>query len=121
MTPTAQEKAFLRVAVMLVRNVQQGRSLAKTLGDNVAVLMRGHGCSVTGRTVRDAVRIAVYLMVNARLQTEATRFGEVRFLSEGEIDSTAEMSASPLAADRLWEYWAGRSGYVPVQQSIKQR
>jgi ribulose-5-phosphate 4-epimerase/fuculose-1-phosphate aldolase len=106
---------------MLVRNVQQGQSLAKTLGDNVAVLMRGHGCSVTGRTVRDAVRIAVYLMVNARLQTEAARFGEVRFLSEGEIASTAEMSASPLAADRLWEYWAGRSGYVPVPQSIKQR
>ncbi len=95
---------------MLVRNLQQGRSLAKTLGDDAAVLMRGHGCSVVGKTVRDAVRIAVYLMVNARLQTEAMRLGDVTFLSEGEIVATAEMSASPLAADRIWEYWAHRSG-----------
>jgi ribulose-5-phosphate 4-epimerase/fuculose-1-phosphate aldolase len=98
---------------LLVRNLQQGRSLAKTLGDNVAVLMRGHGCSVTGKTVRDAVRIAVYLMVNARLQTEAMRFGDVTFLSEGEITATAEMSGSPLAADRIWEYWTRRSNYAP--------
>jgi len=98
---------------LLVRNLQQGRSLAKTLGDNVAVLMRGHGCSVTGKTVRDAVRIAVYLMVNARLQTEAMRFGDVTFLSEGEITATAEMSGSPLAADRVWEYWTRRSNYAP--------
>ncbi|HUE10558.1 MAG TPA: class II aldolase/adducin family protein [Steroidobacteraceae bacterium] len=97
---------------MLVRNLQQGRSLAKALGGNAAVLMRGHGVSVVGGSVRDAVRIAVYLMVNAHLQTEAMRLGDVTFLSEGEIVKTAEMSASPLASDRIWEYWARRSGYV---------
>jgi len=99
---------------VLVRNLPQGVSLAKTLGNNAAVLMRGHGCTVAGRTVRDAVRIAVYLMVNARLQTEAMRHGDVTFLSDGEIIATAEMAASPLAADRVWEYWARRSGYEPV-------
>src|SRR6478672_8556760 len=78
---------------MLVRNLPQGVSLAKTLGNNAAVLMRGHGCTVAGRTVRDAVRIAVYLMVNARLQTEAMRFGDVTFLSDGEIIATAAMAA----------------------------
>jgi ribulose-5-phosphate 4-epimerase/fuculose-1-phosphate aldolase len=106
---------------MLVRNLPQGRSLAKTLGDNAAVLMRGHGCSVTGRTIRDAVRIAVYLMVNARLQTEAMRSGEVTFLSEGEITATAEMSASPLAANRIWENWAHRCGYVSDPPSGKKQ
>jgi ribulose-5-phosphate 4-epimerase/fuculose-1-phosphate aldolase len=97
---------------MLVRNLQQGQSLAKALGENAAVLMRGHGCAVVGKSVRDAVRIAVYLMVNARLQTEASRLGDVTCLSEGEIVKTAQMSATPLAADRVWEYWARRSGYV---------
>jgi HCOMODA/2-hydroxy-3-carboxy-muconic semialdehyde decarboxylase len=101
---------------MLVRNLDQGRSLARTLGSNAAVLMRGHGCSVVGKTVRDAVRIAVYLMVNAKLQTESMRLGEVTFLSEGEISATAEMSASPLASDRIWEYWTRRSGYVPEKK-----
>jgi ribulose-5-phosphate 4-epimerase/fuculose-1-phosphate aldolase len=106
---------------MLVRNLEQGRSLAKALGDNAAVLMRGHGCTVTGKTVRDAVRIAVYLMVNARLQTEAMRFGDVTFLSEGEIIATAEMAASPLAADRIWENWTHRCGYVSDPPSEKKQ
>ena len=97
---------------LLVRNMQQGHSLAKRLGGEAAVLMRGHGCAVVGKSVRDAVRIAVYLMVNARIQTEAMRLGDVTFLSEGEIMATAEMSASPLAADRIWEYWRRRSGYA---------
>lgn len=104
---------------MLVRNMQQGKSLAKTLGDNAAVLMRGHGCTVTGKTIRDAVRVAVYLMVNARLQTEAMRLGDVTFLTEGEMTATAEMSASPLAMDRIWEYWTQRSGYSPNTTSEK--
>lgn len=96
---------------LLVRTLEHGRSLAKTLGDHSAVLMRGHGCTVVGRSVRDAVRIAVYLMVNARVQTDAMRLGEVRFLSEGEANATAEMLASPLVVDRIWEYWLSRSGY----------
>jgi hypothetical protein len=57
------------------------------------------------------VRIAVYLMVNARLQTEAMRFGDVTFLSKGEMTATAEMAASALSSDRVWEYWTRRSGY----------
>jgi ribulose-5-phosphate 4-epimerase/fuculose-1-phosphate aldolase len=73
--------------------------------------MRGHGCTVTGTTVRDAVRIAVYLMVNARLQTEAMRLGDVTFLSAGETTATAEMTSSQLSMDRIWEYWTRRSGY----------
>ncbi len=97
---------------LLVRNLAQGRSLARTLGANAAVLMRGHGCAVVGKTVRDAVRIAVYLMVNAKLQTEAMRLGEVTFLSEGEMSATAEMAGSSLSSDRVWEYWTRRSGYV---------
>ncbi len=97
---------------LLVRNLAQGRSLAKTLGTNAAVLMRGHGCAVVGKTVRDAVRIAVYLMVNARLQTESMRLGDVTFLSEGEMRQTAEMAGSSLASDRVWEYWTRRSGFA---------
>jgi HCOMODA/2-hydroxy-3-carboxy-muconic semialdehyde decarboxylase len=101
---------------LLVRNLAQGRSLAKALGDDAAVLMRGHGCAVVGKTVRDAVRIAVYLMVNARLQTESMRLGEVTFLSEGEMRQTAEMAGSSLSSDRVWEYWTRRSGYVPEKK-----
>src|ERR1700723_1985683 len=82
---------------LLVRTMDQGRSLAKALGGNTAILMRGHGATVAGKTVRDAVRLAVYLMVNAKLQTEAMQFGDVTFLSEKKIVASAEMGGSPLA------------------------
>lgn len=96
---------------LLVRSLDQGRSLARALGSNSAVLMRGHGCTVAGRSIQDAVRVSIYLMVNARLQTESMRLGEVRFLSQGEMEATAQMCESPLASDRVWENWLRRCGY----------
>jgi ribulose-5-phosphate 4-epimerase/fuculose-1-phosphate aldolase len=97
---------------MLVSNMAQGHDLAAKLGPNRVALMRGHGVAVAGTGIRDAVRIAIYAMVNAKLQTEAMKMGEVIYLSEGEIDKTGEMSSLPLSVDRVWQYWARRCGYA---------
>src|SRR5687768_13650259 len=51
---------------MLVTNIDQGRSLARTLGDGRMALMRGHGCVFVGRNVPDVVRTGVYMDVNAK-------------------------------------------------------
>ena len=37
--------------------------------------MRGHGCTVVGRTVYDATLSSIYLQVNAQLQMDAMRLG----------------------------------------------
>ena len=62
-----------------------------------------------------ARRVRSRIDVNARLQTEAMRFGDVTFLSDEEIVATADMAASPLACDRVWEYWVRRSGFGSAQ------
>lgn len=98
---------------MLVRTMEQGRDLAACLGPRPVALMRGHGSVVAGRSVREAVLLAIYLMVNAKLQKEAMQLGEVDYLSDGEIALTAEMQVSPVSLDRVWEYWARRCG-APV-------
>lgn len=95
---------------MLVRTADQGRNLALALGQNSAVLMRGHGCTVAARSLRETVKIAVYVMVNARLQTAAMRMGDVEYLTPGEMDATRQTELSPLSLDRAWEYWARRAG-----------
>jgi len=99
---------------MLVVNMDQGRDLAATLGQNRVALMRGHGCAVAGRTLREAVFTAVYLQVNATLQTQALLLSdEVKFLSAGEAARAKEMTSQPIGLDRAWEYWkmrADRSG-----------
>jgi len=95
---------------MLVVNMEQGRDLAATLGANRVALMRGHGCAVAGTSLREAVFTAVYLQVNARLQSEALRLSpEVRFLSPGELELAGRMLGQPLGLERAWEYWRLRA------------
>src|SRR4029077_3032302 len=54
---------------MLVSNMRTGGALAKTVGAGTVALMRGHGAVVVGRSVMETVSNAVYLDVNARMQT----------------------------------------------------
>jgi HCOMODA/2-hydroxy-3-carboxy-muconic semialdehyde decarboxylase len=60
---------------MLVTNMEQGRDLARCLGDNNVALMRGHGFSAAARSLIEVVRMAVYIPRNARVQLNALRFG----------------------------------------------
>ncbi len=88
---------------MLVRDASMGDSLAHTLGDGPAVLMRGHGSTTVGRDVREAVFRAVYTEINARLQAEALRLGNVTYLSDREAERSATSNAGQIA--RAWELW----------------
>ncbi|MDA0238399.1 MAG: class II aldolase/adducin family protein [Proteobacteria bacterium] len=94
---------------MLVRNMDQGRDLAKAVGDGNVALMRGHGAVVGGRTVREAVMLSVYLQVNANLQAEAMKMGNPTYLSDEEIEKCTETFYSDLSADRVWEYFCARA------------
>jgi ribulose-5-phosphate 4-epimerase/fuculose-1-phosphate aldolase len=94
---------------MLVTNLEQGRDLAAALGSGQVALMRGHGSVVAAPNLKQAVLTAIYLKVNARLQSEAMRLGEVEFLTEGEIARTAEKVNSENSLTRMWDYWARRA------------
>jgi ribulose-5-phosphate 4-epimerase/fuculose-1-phosphate aldolase len=92
---------------MLVRNATLGAALAKTLGDKIVVLMRGHGNVVVGPSLRHAVFRAIYTEVNAKLQTTAIGLGgKVRYLSDIEGDNVTNQQ--PGNIDRAWELWTAR-------------
>jgi ribulose-5-phosphate 4-epimerase/fuculose-1-phosphate aldolase len=98
---------------LLISNIAMGRDLAKAFGVVNCVLMRGHGCTVAGKSIREAVYTAYYLEVNASLQLEASRLGEITFLSKGEIEKVnARLTKGKPSEgfDRFWEYWCGRVG-----------
>ena len=92
---------------LLVRDAVQGDDLVATLGTRTSVLMRGHGCVVTGTDVRAAVFAAIYLERNAALLATAQTLGEVRPLSAGETQRAAAMLRGN-AGERAWEYWVRR-------------
>jgi ribulose-5-phosphate 4-epimerase/fuculose-1-phosphate aldolase len=101
---------------LLVRNMDQGRDLAKRLAGNRLVLMRGHGFAAAGRSLMDAVRIGVYAPKNARVHMAALRLGEpIIPLHPGEIEARTDLF-NPNTAEmwRAWEYWARRASVADL-------
>jgi ribulose-5-phosphate 4-epimerase/fuculose-1-phosphate aldolase len=88
---------------MLVRSPELGRALAKSLGRHNIVLMRGHGSTVVGFNLRQAVYRAVYAELNARQQAEALRLGTPTYLTTGEAVESAK--ANDGQQDRVWNLW----------------
>src|SRR5205085_12395282 len=70
---------------LLVTSMEMGRDFAKTLGSHTVALMRGHGSTVVGRSVREVVFTSVYMEFNAEMLIKALSMGEVTYLSDGEI------------------------------------
>lgn len=96
---------------LLVRTMEQGRSLARTLGARPAVLMRGHGSTVAMSQLRQVVIACVYLEQNARLQIQALALGggRVKYLSPGEAELMSQAFA-PSVVERPWNAWSRRIG-----------
>ncbi len=95
---------------LLVVKPAEGASLARALGPHLMVLMRRHGATVVGLSLRELVFRSIYSCDNARYLSEAKRLGNVGPLSPGEIKMAQEIYALPNAQTRAWEYWATRLG-----------
>jgi ribulose-5-phosphate 4-epimerase/fuculose-1-phosphate aldolase len=89
---------------VLVRDRPLGAALAQALGSCACVLMRGHGMTVVGASVQEAVFRAIYTEMNARLQLRAeTLEGPIQFLSDTEGRRSTEANRGTL--ERPWELW----------------
>ena len=88
---------------LLISSQALGESLATTLGKANVALMRGHGSVTVGNSIKQAVYRGIYTESNARLQSEASRLGEITFLTEAEAQATSDMNDQHL--DRPWEMW----------------
>jgi len=88
---------------LLISNQALGESLAAVLGQSTVALMRGHGSVTVASSIKQAVFRGIYTENNARLQSEASRFGEITFLTEAEAKATSDMNDMHL--DRPWEMW----------------
>jgi len=88
---------------LLIRTPSLGEALAREMGQQDLVLMRGHGATVVGHTLKQAVFRAVYTEVNARTQAVASTLGEIICLSAREADA-AKLSTEG-QAERAWGLW----------------
>ncbi|MSP00402.1 MAG: class II aldolase/adducin family protein [Acetobacteraceae bacterium] len=88
---------------MLIRNGGLGQALAKVLGSNHVLLMRGHGSVAAGQSIRHVVFRAIYTEVNARTAAEALKLGKPIFLNARE--AAAAMKTNDAQIDRPWSLW----------------
>ena len=95
---------------LLVATDAQGTSLARTLGGNWTVLMRRHGATVVGRSVREVVFRSIYGARNADIQSRAMLLGTVTPLTLVERRAAGEFNLTPIALDRAWEQWVSAVG-----------
>jgi ribulose-5-phosphate 4-epimerase/fuculose-1-phosphate aldolase len=93
---------------LLVRDRPLGQALANALGKCNCVLMRGHGMTVIGDGVPEAVFRAIYTEMNARLQLQATQLeGPIEFLSDEEGRRSTVSNRGTI--ERPWEVWKKRA------------
>lgn len=91
---------------MLVRDPKLGQALATCLAGNSVVLMRGHGATLVGHSIKNAVFRAIYTAENAALQMDAMRLGEVTYLTPEEAALGAEVNENASTSlDRPWSNW----------------
>jgi HCOMODA/2-hydroxy-3-carboxy-muconic semialdehyde decarboxylase len=102
---------------MLVVKPEEGASLARALAQNWIVLMKRHGVTVAGTSVKDCVFRSVFSARNAEYQVRAlTIGGNVASLTPGEAELAGQISRKTTGLMRSWEYWSMRvakSGGVP--------
>jgi ribulose-5-phosphate 4-epimerase/fuculose-1-phosphate aldolase len=107
---------------MLVTKPEEGASLARALGPNWMVLMRRHGATVAGTSVRELIFRTVFASDNCKLLSQAMVMGHVDSLSPGEIKLTAAHQSRPPSTNRAWDYWVRqveKAGLMPAQSGAK--
>jgi ribulose-5-phosphate 4-epimerase/fuculose-1-phosphate aldolase len=102
----------------LITEVDQGRSVARALGNGNAVLLRNHGVVVVGRAVPWAVLAACTLERAVRLQTIAVTLGELRPIEPGVARRMYPAKYHDRLVDEYWQAWlrklaAARSDVTP--------
>ena len=89
---------------LLVRDSRLGAALARTLADKPVALMRGHGVTVVGNTVRQVTFRGVYTELNAKLLMQALSLSrEVTYLTDEEANAVDATNQAQL--DRAWDLW----------------
>jgi HCOMODA/2-hydroxy-3-carboxy-muconic semialdehyde decarboxylase len=107
---------------MLVVKPEEGASLARALGRHWMVLMRRHGVTVAGTSVRDCVFRTIYAARNAEYQVRAMTIGGITSLSPGETELAGGITGKTTGLTRAWEYWSMRiakAGGMPVLAKTK--
>ena len=89
----------------LISTPELGEEVVQTLGDRVAVLLRGNGQVTVGRTIPEAVMMAIYLEEAAEILFGALQIGKPIPLTAHESSQRKVEALPPVDLERAWNYF----------------
>ena len=94
----------------LVATEHLGQEVAAKLGDGPAVLLRGNGQVTVGRTIPEAVMMAIYLEEAAEILFGALQIGNPNPLTLDESKQRQVEALPPVDLERAWNFFKQRAG-----------
>ena len=94
----------------LISTRELGEGAAAALGDAAAVLLQGNGQATVGRTIPEAVMMAIYLEEAAQVLYGAMQVGTPRFLPREAAGSRRKEALPPPDMERAWNFFKSRVG-----------
>lgn len=88
-----------------VESPERAAEIAHTLGSSKAIILRGHGAVVVGRSIPEVCVLALYLEESARLQVEAMKLGTPMFVTQQEAERIAKRTFKPASTERAWQHF----------------
>ncbi len=92
----------------LISTQALGKGVAEALGEKPAILLRGNGQVTVGRTISEAVVMAIYLEEAAEMLYGALQVGKPVFLTSDESVTRKTETLSPIDLERAWNYFSNR-------------
>ncbi len=94
----------------LISTRELGEGAAAALGDAAAVLLQGNGQATVGRSIPEAVMMAIYLEEAAQVLYGAMQIGTPRFLPGEAAGSRQKEALPPPDMERAWNFFKSRVG-----------
>jgi L-ribulose-5-phosphate 4-epimerase len=93
----------------LITSANLGNEVAKLLGDKPAILLRGNGQVTVGRTIPEAVMMAIYLEEAAEVLYGALQIGKPIALTADESKQRQLDALPPVDLERAWNFFKHRA------------
>jgi ribulose-5-phosphate 4-epimerase/fuculose-1-phosphate aldolase len=92
----------------LISTQKLGEEAAAALGKNPAMLLRGNGQVTVGKTIPEAVMMAIYLEETADVLYGALQIGTPIFLGTEESGLGKKETLPPVDLERAWSFFSAR-------------
>ena len=92
----------------LIHTREAGDAVARALGAECAVLMRGHGAVTVGADIVSCFNVSIWLEENAKKQLWAASLGTPRVFSEEELQRVRAQMWKPEVIRKTWDFYIER-------------